>query len=241
MSYEGGEYSEYEQQAEGEERMSDMPVEKESQDASQEICRDFVHGRDSRSTCKYKHDTAERDNKLAESPVCKDYQGSKCYREKCKYLHLTQEEEEQFKNTGILPEKKSNEQTDFSRVELCRDFKNGFCMRGNGCKYAHKTDLLSKSAVSIAVSDLLYSKHSKPPNSASEYFSLRNNRSLEQENEALKREVLALRMQVLQLQLQNDTILRTYCSNNTSLNNKYRSLDRSSLLPNPYPQNGYHY
>jgi len=235
MSYEGSEYSEYEQQPEAEERNE------VSLNTSQDICRDFLHGRCSRSACKYKHDTAEREIKLSDSPVCKDYQSSMCHRQKCKYLHLTKDEEEQFKITGVMPEKNANENFDSPGVELCRDFKKGVCTRGNSCKYLHQADesnggllnILGKrpsSAVANAASELLYNKR---PNSASGYLSTGSNGSLEQENEALQKEVLELRKQVLQLQQQNDALLRKQQSANTVMN------DYSN--PNPYSQNGYSY
>lgn len=233
MSYEGSEYSEYEQQpvADGNNDLSSV---RETQD----ICRDFLHGRCSRSACKYKHDATERDSKLADSPVCKDFQSSMCHREKCKYLHLTPDEEAQFRSTGVLPEKKSNEKVDSTGVELCRDFKNGSCRRGNGCKYLHQIEsnggfMLGKrpsSDVASAAAELLYNKR---PSSVLENLAMGSNGTLEQENEALKQEVLELRKQIMELQQQNDALLSKQQSNYT-VTNDYGT-------QNPYSQNGYRY
>lgn len=202
-------------------------------DAAQDICRDFLKGRCTRATCKFKHDASMRDSQLAESPICKDYQSSQCYREKCKYLHLTKDEEEQFKSTGVMPEKKAVEQT--AGREVCRDFKNGFCRRGEGCKFSHQSDVNSTLSSLLGkrppsdVSDFLYGKR---PNNVANNFLLGNNSPLQQENERLKKEVLELRKQVLQLQQQNDDLLHKQSSNNSTVMNDLQVTNKPSMYAN---------
>jgi len=240
MSNEESEYTEQPQVEENENSMSvENPDSKEmekketekevteKEDTEPPICRDFWKGRCTRPSCKFKHD---RNAPLPGSKVvCKDYQASRCHRDKCKFLHLTVEEEEEFKSTGVMPERKSSNSVS-AGGEVCRDFINGFCRRGNGCKYIHQQAQISnnfdqisslgKRPFGVVGSDPMYNK--------------RQSMSLEQENEALKREVLELRSKVLQLQQQNDALL----NKDKSITN-YQWNDRS-LLPNP-PQNGYRY
>lgn len=72
--------------------------------------------------------------------ICKDFQSKFCARVKCKFLHLTTTEEIEYISTGRLPSHGGKPEISASGgtiVDICKDFINGKCMRGAGCKFMH--------------------------------------------------------------------------------------------------------
>ncbi|PIK37858.1 putative zinc finger CCCH domain-containing protein 10-like [Apostichopus japonicus] len=111
-----------------------------------DVCRDFLRKVCNRGkNCKFLHP----DNAEKKLEFCHDFQNSICRRRNCRFIHCTRDEESHYLENGNLPtsadEVGSRGSSTRSRqpsngdIGLCRDFLNGKCTRGAGCKFRHQS------------------------------------------------------------------------------------------------------
>ncbi|XP_057313030.1 zinc finger CCCH domain-containing protein 10-like [Hydractinia symbiolongicarpus] len=198
------------------------------------VCRDFERGVCNRGTsCKFYHPeggTGGPDQKL---PICKDFQNKGCDRAKCKFLHITQEEEQEYNMTGVLPEHGGHPQpakANFNKNDVCKDFLNNTCQRGNRCKFRHVTESEYQMERSYGGDGGGYGMYGK--RRRDEFDTSADYGSLMQENEMLRRKITDLQRQVLDLRQMNDTLY----DQNTRYRNQLRGaqVSASAATTDPY-------
>jgi hypothetical protein len=100
---------------------------------SMSACRDFLKGKCKRGDlCKFTHDTKKKEaaigtKKDVSNKVCYAWQNGKClHGANCKFKHLEKE------------------------AQICREFRKGWCFRGELCLYLHDGQQGTQSGTSIA-------------------------------------------------------------------------------------------
>ena len=177
-------------------------------------CRDFMRGVCSRgNNCKFFHPPHTNPMSKEKLPICKDFQNKGCDRVKCKFLHISQQEEVEYDNTGILPE--HGGRSDQVRAhgggippgggrngpfpppsDICKDFLNGVCQRGNRCKFRHDNE---------EAGGPMYGKRRRNEFAGGPGGFMGPNPLME-ENEMLRRKIADLQRQVVDLRQMNDTL-----------------------------------
>jgi len=114
------------------------------------LCRDFQKGKCTRGeNCRFSHE-APPQQPAKEMEICRDHLKGQCTRgDSCKFLHYLHHGHGQSLNSaipdklGLLDVMKQNllgvggSMTRRRSSEPCRDFLNGNCNRGTGCKFSH--------------------------------------------------------------------------------------------------------
>ena len=225
-------------------------------------CRDYERGVCNRGNrCKFFHPegVSQPDQKL---PICKDFQNKGCDRMKCKFLHITQEEEADYNNTGILPAHGGRSdkvralmgslgggglggnkfQAGVGTVggDVCKDFLNKICQRGNRCKFRHISEReyqleqqLEAVSYGTAMGATMYGKRRR--DDFSDIGVMGDSRRLVDENELLRRKITDLQRQVVDLRQMNDTLY----DQNTRYRNQLRGITASQPTSDPYLNKAY--
>jgi len=214
-------------------------------------CRDYERGVCNRGDrCKFYHspDIAQPDKKL---PICKDFQNKGCDRAKCRFLHITAEEEGHYNETGILPEHGGKpERVGASRGyggppprgpmgggrgfggggrveadrDVCKDFLNNICTRGNKCKFRHATENELHLERQLMAATGGMGPAAPPRDALADPYGKRRrtdeSEMLTEENEMLRRKITDLQRQVLDLRQMNDTLY----DQNTRYRNQLRGV-----------------
>lgn len=219
-------------------------------DTSKSECRDFARGVCNRgSKCKFYHPPNGEPNVESKLPICKDFQNKGCDRMKCKFLHVTQKEEEEYNMTGILPEHGGRPEKVRSLGlmggrgghgggghgsgghggglgnDVCKDFLNNICQRGNRCKFRHITE--DQHQAEMGGGRGMYGKRRRDDYGGSDMMQMSD------ENEMLRRKITDLQRQVVDLRQMNDTLY----DQNTRYRNQLRGVQPATLPPptmNPY-------
>ena len=185
---------------------------------SKGVCRDYERGVCNRGNrCKFYHPEGmtQPDQKL---PICKDFQNKGCDRIKCKFLHITQDEEAAYNSSGILPEHGGHPEKiqpmrgggggggGFNGLgpDVCKDFLNNICQRGNRCKFRHITEReyqLEQQLEAVSGNSNVYGKRRRD-----DYGGAQEMNVLGEENEMLRRKITDLQRQVVDLRQMNDTL-----------------------------------
>lgn len=194
----------------------------ETEDAN--VCRDFQRGVCNRGNkCKFVHPANIKPPDSDKPPICRDFQNGTCDRNNCKYLHITSQEERIFIATGKLPS------TVFSNpvpagprkagpVDVCKDFLNNVCSRGNRCKFRHITESEWESEKRHGSVEEDMSRKRKRENFGGTSLDFQ---FLSDENDMLRRKIADLQRQVADLRAMNDTLYEQ--------NMRYRSQLKSEL------------
>ncbi len=172
------------------------------------ICRDYKRGVCNRGNkCKFVHPANIKPPDVDKPPVCRDFQNGMCDRTNCKYMHITSQEERMFASTGKLPPHVRQPGTPMGNKkggDVCKDFLNNVCNRGNRCKFRHISEQeWENEKRGIIVDDDLSRKRKRESfggGSGLDY------QFLSDENDMLRRKVADLQRQVADLRAMNDTL-----------------------------------
>jgi len=190
-------------------------------------CRDFERGVCTRGDkCRYAHPERAAPAEGQKQPICKDFQNKGCDRRRCKFLHLTNEEESVYNSSGELPPHQGNAELvaqqrppshrgergergggGSASRDVCKDFMNGKCDRGNRCKFSHVSEHDERN-------ERIYGKRARvdyyggnagpPPPFMGAGGPDRE--AMYEENEMLRRKITDLQREVLSLREMNDTL-----------------------------------
>lgn len=200
------------------------------------ICRDYQRGVCNRGNkCKFNHPAGQGTDAPNAPMICRDFQNGKCSRATCKYLHITNNEEKSFLRSGNLPPhlyeraegRYGGARSEMTRASpsdpVCKDFLNGKCTRGSGCKFRHSQE--EERASRDGPPSVYYGSgfdYSRKRRRDS-YGDSHDHYSLVDENDALRRKVADLQKQVGDLKATNEVLL--------DQNARYRNQSSNSRDP----------
>ena len=203
----------------------------ETEDAN--VCRDYQRGVCNRGNkCKFVHPANIKPPDSDKPPICRDFQNGTCDRNNCKYLHITSQEERIFVATGKLPASAGSPSASGRKpgpLDVCKDFLNNVCTRGNRCKFRHITEpeWESEKRRAAAIEDDMSRKRKRESfGGGSLDFQF-----LTDENDMLRRKIADLQRQVADLRAMNDTLYEQNMRYRSQLKSEFASGNTRSGTP----------
>jgi len=197
------------------------------------VCRDYQRGVCSRGgKCKFTHPANIKPPDSDKPPICRDFQNETCERKNCKYLHITSQEERIFAATGKLPLTVGTTASPGRKtgsMDVCKDFLNNVCNRGNRCKFRHISEPEwenEKLRASTIDDDISRKRKRESFGGGTLDFQF-----LTDENDMLRRKIADLQRQVADLRAMNDTLYEQNMRYRSQLKSEFASSSTRNGAP----------